>query len=140
MNELQQLSDALDPLIKKADAQGEIEKQNVEDQLKTAESNARVSLRELSFHLPALPTQPAAAQRYVAEKLEALGNRLQAPPKPDLSTEELVAQNELLKGLNLHIHGAHIAYGSAIKLLPGRNPFKNPRDVKFKLEDKDVRS
>lgn len=138
MDALQELSNALDPLIQKAEEARTNEQAGVEESVSAIASKARASLRRLDYHLPPLPGKRAAAKAYVEERLKALGN---APrPKPDLSTEELVVQNELLKGLNLHSNGAHIAYSDAVKLLPGKNPFKHPRGVKFKMEEKDVRN
>jgi len=134
MAQVNQISDTLEPLIKKAREAEEEEKKTTEESLARAKADAQVTLTTLGLKLPTIPVP--SIQNYLAEQLAKLNTAQLA--EANLSTEELLGRNELFQGLNLHISGADIAHGTIGKLLPGKNPLKNPRGVSFKMEDKEV--
>ena len=90
----------------------------------------------LGLTLPPVP-EPGL-QNYLTAQLAQLNTKQLV--KSDLNTAELLERNELFQGLNLYMDGADVAHGTIATLLPSRNPFKHPRGVSFKMEDREVSS
>jgi len=134
MTQVNQISEMIEPLIAKAEAAEEAGRELAEQALAKAYKSAQARMTTLGLTLPLVP-EPGL-QNYLTAQLAQLNTKQLV--KSDLNTAELLERNELFQGLNLYIDGADVAHGTIATLLPSRNPFKHPRGVSFKMEDKEV--
>ena len=134
MTQVNQISEMIEPLIARAEAAEEAERESAEQALAKAYKAAQARMTTLGLTLPPVP-EPGL-QNYLTAQLAQLNTKQLV--KSDLNTAELLERNELFQGLNLYMDGADVAHGTIATLLPSRNPFKHPRGVSFKMEDKEV--
>ena len=136
MTQVNQISEMIEPLIAKAEAAEEAERESAEQALAKAYKAAQARMTTLGLTLPPVP-EPGL-QNYLTAQLAQLNTKQLV--KSDLNTQELLERNELFQGLNLNMDGADVAHGTIATLLPSWNPFKHSRGVSFKMEGREVSS